>query len=245
THGGGSGGNSSSGYPEFNDEVIGEDHIHLVDEVNNPCVKDIIDKLQNKDMQRLTIPDIGGLDGTGHLSQGILDLFDKSGNYDLTFKVAEAGKDVNGNPRNASTQPSGDGWSVTLDDDYVGDATQLSIARTIIHESIHAYIGYILKENRTSDMVTDLNLINEKYKNEINNYNLTQHEFISQYVDALANSLAVWDNRFLDSGYYKKLAWAGLESSSVYNTLKNKSEIQTAIRNEATSSNNAEGVKCD
>jgi len=39
-----------------------------------------------------------------------------------------------------------------LDDDYVRNATQLSIARTVIHESIHAFIGFILKENRTSDM---------------------------------------------------------------------------------------------
>lgn len=66
-----------------------------------------------------------------------------------------------------------------------------------------------------------------------------------QVIDSSIVPIETVMKKAIKRGFYKKLAWAGLESSSVYNTLKNKSEIQTAIRNEATNSNNAEGVKCD
>ena len=56
-----------------------------------------------RDFIRLTVPDIGGLQGTRHLSQTILALFDGSAEYDLIFRIAEAGRDDNGKPRNAST----------------------------------------------------------------------------------------------------------------------------------------------
>ncbi|MBR9854343.1 MAG: hypothetical protein GYB37_07155, partial [Algicola sp.] len=80
-----------------------EDEKIDIDVSVDPCVEGIINKLKTKDMQNLTVPDIGQLAGTGHLSQGILDLFDSSGNYDLVFKVEEAGYS-NGQPRNAFTQ---------------------------------------------------------------------------------------------------------------------------------------------
>ncbi len=226
-------------------QVSFDDHVHLENEINNPCISAILNKLQNKDMQRLTIPDIGGLDGTGHLAQGILNLFDKSGEYDITFKVAEAGSDSNGNPRNATTQSIGDGWGVTLDDDYVNKATKLSIARTIIHESVHAYIGYILKENRKSDTVSNLQTIYQKYSAEDNAFNLTQHEFMSQFVEGLARSLSVWDYGRQSVDYYQQLSWAGLESSPTYKNLPNKNEIQNTIRNEATGSSGARGEECN
>lgn len=222
----------------------------LVDETNDPCVSGIIDKLQQKDMQKLTIPDIGELSGTGHLSQGILDLFNGSGDYDLTFKVAEAGSD--GNPRNASTvkQQGVNNWNVTLDDDYVRNATQLSIARTVIHESVHAFIGYSLKLSRTTDLAKALSDYRLKLLTSGANYNQSQldnmgeHNFISQFVDGMAHSLSVWDNNKQTLDYYKQLSWAGLENTPAYQQLPNKTQIQNSITNEATGSSNAKGTEC-
>lgn len=94
-------------------------------------------------------------------------------------------------------------------------------------------------------MVVSLQKLHLKYSQSNNSSNLTQHEFISQYVDALANSLAVWDNRTQDLDYYKKLAWAGLESSDAYKAQKNKTEIQKAILAEQTANSNSKGRKCN
>jgi hypothetical protein len=221
----------------------------LEDNTNNPCVKKILEKLQQKDTQNLTVPDIGHLAGTGHLSQGILDLFDSSGNYNLVFKVDEAGYN-SGKPRTAKTLKT-DGkleWTITLDDDYVRNATQLSLARTIIHESVHAFIGAIVNTNKTSDMTMSLQNLYFNYK--ANNpeklaQNLSQHEFTSQYVDAIAMSLSIWDNRRQSMDYYTKLSWAGLESSTAYKSQPNKDEIQKAISDEATNSANARSEGCN
>lgn len=215
-------------------------HVHLEDQVNNPCVRDILRKLQQKDLQRLTVPDIGGLSGTGHLSQGILDLFDKSGNYDLTFKIEQLGTS-NGNELNGRTVKISGGWEIKLDSDLVHGGTRIFIAKTIIHESTHAFIQYILGSNRTSDLVKDLNKIHRTR----NDANLTQHEFMSQYVDALAHSLSIWDNNAQSMEYYKKLSWGGLETSDAYKTQSNKTDIQNTIQNERFNKTGAKGIMCN
>ncbi len=81
----------------------------------------------------------------------------------------------------------------------------------------------------------------DKYENKSN---LSQHEFMSQFVDALANSLSVYDSHKQDYEYYKALSWAGLETSENYEELENKTEIQNIIRNERFNEN-AKGSKCN
>ncbi len=245
-HGHHAGPSAPANPPDNHDsEYVFEEHVHLEGEVS-PCVKGILEKLQQKDIQNLTVPDIGQLAGTGHLSQGILDLFDSSGNYNLTFKVEQLGVNENGDELNGGTTPTIGGWKIKLDSDLVNSGTQLSIAKTIIHEAVHAYIGYQLDNYNplNSDVVADLNSLYQKFKNENNSLNLTQHEFMSQYVDALAYSLAVWDNHRLSIDYYKMLSWGGLESSSAYQALSNKTNIQNAIQNERYNKVGAKSTKC-
>ncbi|MBR9856043.1 MAG: hypothetical protein GYB37_15985, partial [Algicola sp.] len=157
----------------------------------------------------------------------------------------------NGQPRNAFTQKTigKSEWTINLDDDYVGNATQLAIARTVIHESVHAFLGYTLNVNPNSDLSTKI----REYYNNLGaqqtlssgvKINLTEHEFIGQYVQGMAKSLSVWDNGRQSQNYYEKLAWAGLETSSAYQAQPNKTEIQNAINNEQTANNNAKGEKC-
>ncbi|MER3375861.1 MAG: hypothetical protein RIM83_14580 [Allomuricauda sp.] len=224
----------------------------LEDNTDNPCVKKILQKLQQKDMQNLTVPDIGHLSGTGHLSQGILDLFDSSGNYNLVFKVAEAGYS-NGNPRNAHTKKTNGKreWTITLDDDYVKNATQLAVARTIIHESVHAFLGYNLDANPNSDLSTLMRdyyvgLGSQQTLSSGVKVNLTHHQFIGQYVQGIAKSLSAWDNGQQPQSYYEKLAWGGLETSSAFNSLSSnlKDSIRKILNNEQTANNHAKGKKC-
>ena len=89
--------------------------------------------------------------------------------------------------------------------------------------------------------------LNAIHSSNPSNQNLTWHQFIAQYVDALANSLSVWDNSQQSISYYKKLAWAGLESSTVYASLTQvqKDAVQKAILDEQLNRNDAKGIKCN
>lgn len=215
----------------------------ILDYTNNDCVGDIIKKLQEKDKFKSLVPD---LEGANHLSQTVLDLFGECKNYDLTISISELGNDSQGNPINAQTYGI---ESITLDDDLVDDATRLSIAKTLIHESMHVFINYNLKTNRTSDLATS---IKNYYKKFIKDNpkaiaeNLTHHNFMSQYVDALAYSLSAYDNHRQDISYYTKLSWGGLEYSDAYKSKSNseKSEIQKIINNERYAKSDAKSTKC-
>ncbi|ALU75826.1 hypothetical protein F7642_02940 [Tenacibaculum finnmarkense genomovar ulcerans] len=215
----------------------------IIDNTKNPCVTKIIDKLKEKNKFKSLVPNINGTalvntGGTAHLSQVILDLFGECRNYDLTISIKELGNNSQGYPINAQTKKT---ESITLDDDLVIEATQLSIAKTLIHESLHAYIN--LKTNPNS---IDKNLYDSVkiYYDKFKTANLSQHNFMAQFVDAMAYSLSIYDNHKQDIEYYKSMSWGGLESSDAYKKLKNKIEIQKIIKNERYARKGAKSTKC-
>ena len=212
-----------------------EDKINT-DQLNNPCVEAIIDKLMTKD--RTLSGDLT------HISQHVLTLFANSSSNSLYFESSELGLNSAGHQINAQADPYLDGWKIVLDTDLLSDATQLSIAKTVIHESVHAWIGYNLKENRTSDLVANLNLIYQKFKDQDQYFNLTQHEFMGQYVSVFAHSLAAFDNHRFSIDYYQSLSWGGLETSSAYSQLTNQSEIQKIIQDERFNKSDAKSTPC-
>jgi len=226
-----------------------EDKINT-DAINNNCIENIIKNLQEKDNHYLTIPDLGN--EVSHLSQIILDMFNNSEGYHLEFKIEDATKD-NGDERNAFTVPSYDSnsqeftFTITLDDDYVANASQLALARTIIHESLHAYLGYLYQDDPFTTFMQKLN----RYRTE--NSGLGEHEFMTQFADAIGASLSSWDNHFLDHipNYYEALGWSGdmLNTTSFteldedfQDLIEKANEAEGDAVNEAT--NNAKGIKC-
>jgi len=231
------------------DEII-DDSI-ITDQTVNPCVKNIIKLLSVKDNHYSVVPSITD-QPVSHISQAVLDLFDSSTKYNLNFSIEQLGTDANGNEKNGETTklaPDFTSWSIKIDSDLANNGTQLFIAKTLIHESIHAIMGYSLKEYRTSDLASQLGKLYNKYKDEGNTdkvaNNLTEHEFMSGYVEAFAYSLAAWDNHQQSMDYYKMLSWGGLEASQAYKDLDNKTEIQKVIQNERYNKNDAKGFKCD
>lgn len=65
-----------------------------------------------------------------------------------------------------------------------------------------------------------------------------------QFVETIAYSLAAYDSHRQSIEYYTKLSWGGLETSSAYEQLENKSETQNIILNERFNKNNAKGTPC-
>ena len=113
-------------------------------------------------------------------------------------------------------------------------------------------MGYSLKSYNTSDMVMLLAAYRgEILKNTNNQYdqdeldNLTTYNFMPQFIDAMANSLSIWDNGKQNLDYYKKMSWAVLESSPVYQAQPNKSEIQKVINDDAKNTASAKGEGCN
>jgi hypothetical protein len=213
--------------------------------VNN-CVKSIIIQLSEKDKHYSVIPSINS-QGLSHISSIVLNLFNSSSKYRLEFTVGQLGTDAAGNEKSGSTSAIISngitvGWQIKIDSDLVNNGTQLAIAKTIIHEGMHAYTGYILKEQKTSELYSDIIAIWNKNNSDPN---LTQHIFMSQFVEVYANSLAAWDNHKQTIDYYKLLSWGGLEKSEAYGKQTNQTQIQQAINNERYGYSNATGTKCN
>ena len=188
------------------------------------------------------------------ITQDLLDFFDSSKDYNVSFKAGDAGVDNAGNPKNATTDYTRENNTavITLDQAELANATDLSIARTVIHETMHAYIQIALYNFSLDPSIRES--LNELY-NELNpqsvgnNRSILEHEFISQYVDAMAYSLYSWDNntnqRNLEMSYYKNLSWAGLRTSSEFNSLNNKNTIINNILSELNGTRDAKGSDCN
>jgi hypothetical protein len=199
-------------------------------------------------MQNLTVPDIGQLDGTGHLSQGILDLFDSFDDLDIIFKVEEAGTGKNAST-SVVTVSGSPAINIIIDEEFVQNATKLAIARTIIHESLHGYLLYATatySQSETAELISN-------YREENNvDLQVAHHEYMIQFVEAIGHSLSVWDNKQQNIDYYNKLAWSGgMLASDTFAQLS--LQQRTAIINAniaegsaaSNATNNAKGTKCN
>ena len=149
---------------------------------------------------------------------------------------------------------------ITLSNDYLMRATSLSITRTIIHETLHAY----LRKQTNRHNWTDKNIhellkeYGRKYPFSIGD---THHSLMSQFVLGMAVSLFNWDKKFGPTGgalgfdYYYKLSFAGLVKDGTPELLEEAkqlipagsswSEINKIIENEATGNYQANGEKCN
>lgn len=152
--------------------------------------------------------------------------------------------------------------SITFNDQYLNEATRLSIARTILHESVHAFLLFQGFCTPTSDIYVGFN--NYLISKGLSNSPVGHHEFMSQYVEAIANSLMQWDLMFgqgnIPLSYMKDIAWGGLtgykdvnnnyirydsfiQYASNSNTVMNR--IESNIYNEKKSNSNAQGTSCN
>lgn len=84
-------------------------------------------------------------------------MFDNDGDYGLIFKVESLppnrlGQIPNAQTANGTTQTGGKMSVITIDQNYVNNATDLALARSVIHELVHAYVKYQLVNDPGGDM---------------------------------------------------------------------------------------------
>ena len=152
---------------------------------------------------------------------------------------------------------TGNEYLTEIKSSYINSATRLSIARTIIHEAIHAYILSFLDSGVSSftTIFPELwnDLVSRKYgdPNTPSGWNLYHHqEMARNYVNTISDALANWDGNQHNSQYYTDLAWGGLIETQIFNEtsdLTDSDRIRIAESNKAEDLNNstALGTPCN
>lgn len=129
---------------------------------------------------------------------------------------------LNNPEKSAFTEPSPRLNSVTgkyeitthFNSQYLSTATRLSAARSMIHESIHAYLVYQQRLNQ----VRDVHELVANYAREngfSTNLNLIHHNFMAQFANSIAYNFKLWDHDHGTRGnlgwqYFHDMAWGGL-----------------------------------
>lgn len=146
--------------------------------------------------------------------------------------------------RNASTDPPANYNSstgtitTTFDTQAWPDATDLSWARTILHESIHAYLVSYYKINQPNWTATYPQMVQDW--GTLQNWNDVHHEEIARsLVTSIGLSLEEYGQSQgynLSSQFYRDLAWGGLQGTSAFTNLSqnDKTRILNVIAVEHT-----------
>ncbi len=136
----------------------------------------------------------------------------------------------------------------TFDDQQLKDATDLSIMKTMLHESVHAYLVAYFVNDRTkfgSDYPDLLESFDNRSPSGQNNAQHTQ--MVISFKNDIADILFVYSKQLgydVDLQYCQDLAWSGLERTAAYQNLsqQEKNRIFSAANREFTGIN-AKGTK--
>lgn len=144
-------------------------------------------------------------------------------------------------------------YTTKIGSSFKDSATDMSIARTLVHEAIHAYILSYL-ESGTSLIQTFpvmfKNMVSKKYGIPNDNLQRYHHEEVAlNYVNSISEALAGWDNNNHEPQFYKDLAWGGLFETDIFQDTNLLSDTdRTRIFNVNNSENinddNAKGKLC-
>ncbi|WP_194974227.1 hypothetical protein [Aquiflexum lacus] len=147
-------------------------------------------------------------------------------NYNVKFQYG-----VCGNPNaNACTSPNLDnGWAtITINSSNLKNSSDLSFARTILHETLHAYFLFEALYPSNCDLQCLLNNYLIRYNSTSHN-NMTHHalftetKFLNDISVELKNYGQSKGYSFTDQ-FYNDLSWGGLTRTEVF--LKGKNDVE-------------------
>ena len=202
------------------------------------CTKNILRILSDG-----TNVDVKNLKINPTFTASILSLFDMSETVNLILDVQDAE-----NPDNNATTTrieNSNEYKITFNSSYLNTATDLSIARTFIHEILHANLLY--KFDKKEDEFSSILVLFRETGNPSENY--LHHQYIADHlVPTIANNLYEWcrgASLYVDYSYCEKMAWAGLIGVPEYESHPKKSEIERINVNEKLNNNEAKGRDCN
>ena len=191
--------------------------------------------------------------GQNNLAANILSFFENSTEFNITYKIGS----IEGNGYCNKIDNSRSNYEIIINNNYVNSATNLSIARTIIHETIHAHLLYITygmqyeERQNSKEWVALQEIFKGPLAGDRSN-NTIQHEYMTGIVNLISNCLYDWaykNNLNIDRTYCWNLAWGGLQNTQVYETkVKNRelnnSTITQILLTEQNNELNAKGEPC-
>lgn len=153
---------------------------------------------------------------------------DKPSEFDLILRMSTTLSDNT----NAITVKSGKAFYMKINSNRIPDRTALSIARTIIHEGIHARLREFASRNGSNAIsfpgVYDYFRI---YKKNWDHQQMSDH-----YRKTIAEGLQQYDNNQKSPEYYMDLAWEGLSGIVDANNLQGNTTIYTEAWKKLTNS---------
>ncbi|MFY9150709.1 MAG: hypothetical protein WAO52_01750, partial [Prolixibacteraceae bacterium] len=166
------------------------------------------------------------------LLENMLKEFVNSTVYNCTWRIVPSIAGYNGEQAYGNITDSNGSVIIDINSYYFGKVAPLAIAKTMLHESIHANLY-----QKLATILGKENLSNKNFEELYRSYQETtigtpQHDFMSKYyIPSLASALQSFDGNSLPSDYYVSLAWTGLENTSAYNNLtqSQKDEIERKI----------------
>ena len=159
-----------------------------------------------------------------------------NGNYggnQLIYKVAPNLVNSNGDSLSGQFHREGNKYIVTLNRDLLDNRSPLEIAKTILHESIHALLRrhYVI----ASDSFIDL--FAEYIRNNIGSSDITHAIMRDYYINQMANTLGQYDSHQEDISVYEALSWEGLHQLLTQEELIDILEIREEVRNRGLNCN--------
>ncbi|HJR99930.1 MAG TPA: hypothetical protein VJ780_03245 [Flavobacterium sp.] len=194
----------------------------IIDLITDPCTSEVFTKLKN-----LNNGDISTMLNRFRANGTIFDLNISIGNVTQSGNEAETKIGINHDTAN-----------IVLNQDYINGTyyanrpTNLSIANTIAHEIIHAYLISITKayQYHNEQELLNIEIICDAYEEYLKNHNPeilpnAHHEYIAdKYVNSIAATIkefhtgsSSYSSTGLADQVYRDLAWAGLFDTTIFN----------------------------
>ncbi|WP_219287530.1 hypothetical protein [Arthrospiribacter ruber] len=138
------------------------------------------------------------------------------------------------------------GWAtITFNPNNIGNATDLSFARTVIHEILHAYLLF----EAAYPSNCDLNCLLNKYFDKYNSNNPSHHnlfaetKFLNDIATELRNYAAGigYNVNALGDQFFKDMAWGGLTRTDVFNSLSASDKTRIINRLNAENTGDPKG----
>ena len=132
----------------------------------------------------------------------------------------------------------------TINSDFTSISTNLSIAKTLIHEAFHAYLVSVYRyrdiDFNYANMINQYSSTFNKNPNDIHHHLFTTNNIVME-ISAALKEYGIYMGYNFPQQFYDDMAWGGLYGTQAYNALSTsqKERIESTIESEFTNSNNS------
>jgi hypothetical protein len=195
-NGGGGGGAPNSGGVTL-EQILAAFDDQIDDQLVNDCLKQVLAKLK------------------AIKSGKFGEIINKFSNGDIPNWTWEIKEGTVPSDQNANTRYTYGKATTTLDYDKLKNATNMSTARTMVHESIHAYLSVFFINDPGTAAKTYPEMVKAWNRAKHPDYNQVQHDQMERsFVDDIAAVLKEFGTSLglqMDDLDYKDMAWGGLD----------------------------------